>query len=147
MAGHGEVIELARAHGIDVNGEDLVIKRAISAARNRVYVNGTLSTVAVLALLGAKLVEIHGQYEQQTLLHPEHQLDIFDSYAGVLELRYALERQYYYLQGLRKRLAELTAQADERAVGNNSCNSNSRKSIRPNCDRVKRKSSRASATS
>jgi DNA repair protein RecN (Recombination protein N) len=61
------------------------------------------------------LVEIHGQFEQQTLLHPEHQLDIFDSYAGVVELRAALERQYYYLQGLRKRLAELTAQAEERA--------------------------------
>jgi DNA repair protein RecN (Recombination protein N) len=68
----------------------------------------------VLELLGAKLVEIHGQFEQQTLLHPEHQLDIFDSYAGVVELRGALERNYYYLQGLRKRLAELTAQADER---------------------------------
>jgi len=77
-------------------------------------VNGTLSTVSVLELLGAKLVEIHGQFEQQTLLHPEHQLDIFDSYAGVVELRGALERNYYYLQGLRKRLAELTAQADER---------------------------------
>jgi DNA repair protein RecN (Recombination protein N) len=115
LAGQVEVVDLARAHGIDINGEELVIKRAISASRNRVYVNGTLSTVSVLALLGAKLVEIHGQYEQQTLLHPERQLDIFDSYAGVLELRHALERQYYYLQGLRKRLAELTAQADERA--------------------------------
>jgi DNA repair protein RecN (Recombination protein N) len=114
MTGHEGVIELARAHGIDIDGGELLIKRAISASRNRVYVNGTLSTVAVLALLGSKLVEIHGQYEQQTLLHPEHQLDIFDSYAGVLELRRALERQYYYLQGLRKRLAELTAQADER---------------------------------
>jgi DNA repair protein RecN (Recombination protein N) len=114
LAGHGEVVELARAHGIEVSGEELVIKRAISASRNRVYVNGTLSTVSVLALLGSKLVEIHGQYEQQTLLHPEHQLDIFDSYAGVLELRHSLERHYYYLQGLRKRLAELTAQADER---------------------------------
>jgi DNA repair protein RecN (Recombination protein N) len=80
-----------------------------------VYVNGTLSTVSVLELLGAKLVEIHGQFEQQTLLHPEHQLDIFDSYAGVIELRRALERNYYYLQGLRKRLMELSAQADERA--------------------------------
>jgi DNA repair protein RecN (Recombination protein N) len=114
LAGHREVIDLATAHGIEVSGEELVIKRAISASRNRVYVNGTLSTVSVLALLGSKLVEIHGQYEQQTLLHPEHQLDIFDSYASVLERRHALERHYYYLQGLRKRLAELTAQADER---------------------------------
>jgi DNA repair protein RecN (Recombination protein N) len=115
VARQAEVLGLARAHGIDVDGEELVIKRAISASRSRVYVNGTLSTVSVLELLGAKLVQIHGQFEQQTLLHPEHQLDIFDSYAGVVELRRALERHYYYLQGLRKRLAELTAQADERA--------------------------------
>jgi DNA repair protein RecN (Recombination protein N) len=114
LTGHAGVTDLARAHGIDISGEELVIKRAISASRSRVYVNGTLSTVSVLELLGAKLVEIHGQFEQQTLLHPEHQLDIFDSYAGVVELRGALERNYYYLQGLRKRLAELTAQADER---------------------------------
>ena len=112
---HPQVVDLAKAHGIDVSGNELLIRRAISASRNRVYVNGTLSTVSVLELLGSKLVEIHGQYEQQTLLHPEHQLDIFDSYAGVLDLRQALERNYYYLQGLRKRLAELTAQAHERA--------------------------------
>jgi DNA repair protein RecN (Recombination protein N) len=115
LTGHAEVADLARAHGIDISHEELVVKRALSASRSRVYVNGTLSTVSVLELLGSKLVEIHGQFEQQTLLHPEHQLDIFDSYAGVLELRDALERNYYYLQGLRKRLAELTAQADERA--------------------------------
>jgi DNA repair protein RecN (Recombination protein N) len=108
------IAELASAHGIDIAGDELVIRRAISASRNRVYVNGALSTVSVLELLGAKLVEIHGQYEQQTLLHPEHQLDIFDSYAGVLDLRRTLERHYYYSQGLRKRLAELAAQADER---------------------------------
>ena len=114
LTGHAALADLARAHGIDISGEELVVKRAISASRSRVYVNGTLSTVSVLELLGAKLVEIHGQFEQQTLLHPEHQLDIFDSYAGVVELRGTLERNYYYLQGLRKRLAELTAQADER---------------------------------
>src|SRR5262249_53926661 len=117
LSGHPELSNLAKAHGIDISGEELLIKRAISASRSRVYVNGTLSTVAVLELLGTKLVEIHGQFEQQTLLHPEHQLDIFDSYAGVLELRRALERNYYYLQGLRKRLTDLTAQADERARG------------------------------
>jgi DNA repair protein RecN (Recombination protein N) len=114
LADQPGIADLASAHGIDITGDELVIKRAISASRNRVYVNGTLSTVSVLELLGAKLVEIHGQYEQQTLLHPEHQLDIFDAYAGVLELRHALERNYYYLQGLRKHLAELKAQADER---------------------------------
>jgi DNA repair protein RecN (Recombination protein N) len=114
LTGRSELAELTRAHGIEAAGDELVIRRAISASRNRVYVNGSLSTVSVLELFGARLVEIHGQYEQQTLLHPERQLDILDSYAGVFELRGALERNYYYLQGLRKRLADLTAQADER---------------------------------
>jgi DNA repair protein RecN (Recombination protein N) len=111
---HPDIAELAKAQGIEASGDELVIRRAISASRNRVYVNGSLSTVSVLELFGSRLVEIHGQYEQQTLLHPERQLDILDSYAGVFELRGALERHYYYLQGLRKRLADLAARADER---------------------------------
>jgi len=110
-----EIVDLATALGIDDVADELVIKRAITASRNRVYVNGSLSTVSILEQLGSRLVEIHGQYEQQTLLHPERQLDILDSYAGVLDLRRTLERHYYYLQGLRKRLADVTAQADERA--------------------------------
>jgi DNA repair protein RecN (Recombination protein N) len=114
LTGRPGIAELARAHGIETAGDELVIRRAISASRNRVYVNGSLSTVSVLELFGARLVEIHGQYEQQTLLHPERQLDILDSYAGAFELRGALERNYYYLQGLRKRLADLMVQADER---------------------------------
>jgi len=114
LADQPDVAALASANGIDIAGDELVIRRAISASRNRVYVNGALSTVSVLELLGARLVEIHGQYEQQTLLHPEHQLDIFDAYAGVLDIRRTLERHYYYSQGLRKRLAEHAAQADER---------------------------------
>ena len=44
LTGQAEMVDLASAHGIDVAGEELVIKRAISASRNRVYVNGTLST-------------------------------------------------------------------------------------------------------
>jgi DNA repair protein RecN (Recombination protein N) len=115
LTSHPDIAELVRAHGIDLTDGEVVIRRAISASRNRVYVNGGLSTVAVLEGLGARLVEIHGQYEQQTLLHPERQLDILDSYAGVLELRLGFERQYYYLQGLRKRLAELMGQAEDRA--------------------------------
>jgi DNA repair protein RecN (Recombination protein N) len=110
-----EIVALATALGIDDVADELVIKRAITASRNRVYVNGSLSTVSILEQLGSRLVEIHGQYEQQTLLHPERQLDILDSYAGVLDLRRTLERHYYYLQGIRKRLADVTAQADERA--------------------------------
>jgi len=115
LTGRPEIAELARSHGVDVDGHELVIKRVISASRSRVYINGSLSTVAVLEQLGSRLVEIHGQYEQQILLNPERQRDILDSYAGVFELRQALERHFYYLQGLRKRLAELAAQADERA--------------------------------
>ncbi len=115
LTDYPEIADLARDHGVEVGGDEIVIRRLISAARSRVHVNGGLSTVSVLEHLGSRLVEIHGQYEQQNLLHPERQRDILDSYAGVFELRHALERKYYYMQSLRKRQAELTAQADERA--------------------------------
>jgi DNA repair protein RecN (Recombination protein N) len=115
LSDHPDVADLIRNLGIDVDADELVIRRVIAAARNRVYVNGGLSTVSVLEQFGARLAEIHGQYEQQTLLHPERQRDILDAFAGVGELRRALERNYYYLQGLRKRQADLTALEEERS--------------------------------
>jgi len=39
LRGHPDIAELAKAQGIEASGDELVIRRAISAARNRVYVS------------------------------------------------------------------------------------------------------------
>jgi DNA repair protein RecN (Recombination protein N) len=62
----------------------LVLKRAFSSAgTNRQFINGSPTTLNVLAALGEWLVDIHGPHEHQSLLHPARQLAILDAFGGL----------------------------------------------------------------
>jgi len=66
----------------------LILKRAFTAAgANRQFVNGSPTTLQVLAALGQELVDMHGPHEHQSLLYPARQLDILDAFAGLAPLR------------------------------------------------------------
>jgi len=75
---------------LDENGlepcEDgqLVVKRVFTAAgSNRQFVNGSPTTLNILAALGEWLVDIHGPHDHQSLLHPARQLDILDAFGNL----------------------------------------------------------------
>jgi DNA repair protein RecN (Recombination protein N) len=71
-----------------VRGQQLILKRVFTAAgANRQFVNGSPTTLQVLAALGQELVDMHGPHEHQSLLHPARQLDILDAFAGLAPLR------------------------------------------------------------
>lgn len=81
---------------LDENGlepcEDnqLVLKRTFTAAgTNRQFVNGSPTTLAVLAALGEWLVDMHGPHDHQSLLHAARQLDILDAFGGLQSSRAA----------------------------------------------------------
>ena len=81
---------------LDENGlepcEDghLVVKRVFTAAgSNRQFVNGSPTTLNILAALGEWLVDIHGPHDHQSLLHPSRQLDILDAFGNLGEPRAA----------------------------------------------------------
>ena len=62
----------------------LVLKRAFtSAGTNRQFINGSPTTLNILASLGEWLVDIHGPHEHQSLLHPARQLAILDAFGGL----------------------------------------------------------------
>lgn len=62
----------------------LVLKRAFtSAGANRQFINGSPTTLAILAALGEWLVDIHGPHEHQSLLHPARQLAVLDAFGGL----------------------------------------------------------------
>lgn len=62
--------------------DEIVIKRIVSrSGKNRIYLNGSLAPRAVLAEIGATLVQIYGQHEHQTLLQPETHLSLLDGFA------------------------------------------------------------------
>jgi DNA repair protein RecN (Recombination protein N) len=62
-------------------GEELLIRRDITAqGRSRAFVNGTLATAGALKELSARLIELHGQQEHQTLLDPSTHLPVLDQF-------------------------------------------------------------------
>ncbi|MFM2293778.1 MAG: repair protein RecN [Verrucomicrobiota bacterium] len=79
---------------LDENGlepceeNQLVLKRTFTAAgTNRQFVNGSATTLAVLASLGESLVDMHGPHDHQSLLHPAKQLLILDKFGGLEKAR------------------------------------------------------------
>ena len=98
----------------DLEDGVLVLKREVtSEGRSRVWVNGSPATVGMLAEIGAKLVDLHGQHETQSLLQPEAQRDILDAFAGAAVERVAVRDAHQRLRDLEQREAELTARQDE----------------------------------
>ncbi|TAL05665.1 MAG: DNA repair protein RecN [Verrucomicrobia bacterium] len=62
----------------------LVLKRTFtSAGTNRQFVNGSPTTLNVLASIGEWLVDMHGPHDHQSLLHPAKQLTILDAFGGL----------------------------------------------------------------
>ena len=75
------------------NGE-LVIKRIVNrSGKNRIYLNGSLCPLTLLAEIGSFLVHIYGQHEHHTLLQPETHLNLLDAFADMAALRADDERE------------------------------------------------------
>ena len=69
--------------GIQTNPEEMIIKRELAhSAKGKAFINGQLVPVGFLKEIAEFLVDIHGQNEQQTLMHPDSQLDFLDAFAG-----------------------------------------------------------------
>ncbi len=84
-----DAVAVLRANGIISDHEDgpdveIVLTRTITAdgQGGRARVNGRLATVALLAELGACLVEIAGQHEARGIGAPLRQRSLLDSFAG-----------------------------------------------------------------
>jgi DNA repair protein RecN (Recombination protein N) len=100
--------------GLDVEDGRVVVRREISAeGRSRAWVNGSPTTASVLAELGALLVDLHGQHETQSLLHPEAQRDILDAFAHAEPERGAVADAYAMVAALRGEESDLASRRDE----------------------------------
>ncbi len=104
-------------HG-HVPADGLVVRRIIHRdGSNRIYINGALATVAVLAELTGSLASISGQHEHQTLLKEDTHLLVLDRYGGLMPQRQEAAEAYRLIQpllGEGRDLAALKARQSER---------------------------------
>lgn len=94
--------------GIELNEDQLLLKRIISrSGRNKIYINGSLSTLAILKEIGNRLVDIHGQHQHQLLLHPENHIEVYDSFNKLSHIREKYKELYVKLQKCQTKLNAL----------------------------------------
>jgi DNA repair protein RecN (Recombination protein N) len=84
---HPSVTAILEEAGFEVDDEELLIRREVTAAgKGRVFLNDQLCTVNLLRAIRPYLVDIHGQGEQQTLIDPSAHLSVLDSFGEAAEL-------------------------------------------------------------
>ena len=93
--------------GIEPCENELILKRSLSSTgTNRQFINSSPTTLSALKNLGDELVDLHGPHDHQSLLSPETQLTLLDSFARAEERLAEYRNQYRQLQTL---LAEHSA--------------------------------------
>jgi DNA repair protein RecN (Recombination protein N) len=81
---HGGAESWLEAHGLPVDGREIVVRREIQASgKGRATLNGALVPLGVLRELGPQLAALHGQHEPQGLLDPDSHLGVLDRHAGL----------------------------------------------------------------
>jgi DNA repair protein RecN (Recombination protein N) len=66
---------------------EVLVRRVLDAqGRSRAFVNGQPVTLAQLAALGERLVDLHGQHAHQSLEHAEEQRGLVDAFGGFTAL-------------------------------------------------------------
>jgi DNA repair protein RecN (Recombination protein N) len=115
LEGEAALPEAAEWLGED-NPRELLIRRVIAeGGRSRVTINDSLATVNGLTRIGASLVQIYGQHEQQSLALRENHQQILDRHARLDEELAAYLTAYERAREIRTRLADLERRERERA--------------------------------
>ena len=117
-----DVLELLREGALTDNDDLLektaIIRRVIDAnGRSRSWINGIAVTASQVKEVAAKLLDIHGQNAQQSLLKPAGQLALLDAYGGyrsdLLAVKNAYERWQEAALHLQKAKDDAKKLADE----------------------------------
>ncbi|EEG78312.1 DNA repair protein RecN [Dethiobacter alkaliphilus] len=102
--------EILAAHDLTAEEEGLSLCREIRRdGPNICRINGRVQPLAAMSAAGRALVDLHGQNRQQSLLDPETQRELLDSFGGEALAKEAAEvrRQYGRLAELNKLVTSL----------------------------------------
>ncbi|MBQ4595509.1 MAG: DNA repair protein RecN, partial [Firmicutes bacterium] len=98
------------------DGEEYIITREISSAgKNTCRINDEIVTLGTLNALCKKLADIHGQYDHQSLLDPDHHINLVDLYQkdSIGQAKDAVSLLFENYSDLRTKLKDLLVQASK----------------------------------
>ena len=115
VAENPEQRALLEALGIPMEEDEVIISRRLSKGRAASKINGETVPVSLVKKVGALLIDIHGQHENQALLHIRKHLELLDDFAkeNLGDLREEYQESYRKYGELKKELEQ--AQLDNAA--------------------------------
>jgi DNA repair protein RecN (Recombination protein N) len=97
--------------------DDLVLRRVVgSDGRSRGFVNDQPVGTGLMRQIGALLIEVHGQHEQQGLFDPAVQRGLLDAYGGLEGTLMELRQAHARWRELERRRAEIAEQLERTAA-------------------------------
>jgi DNA repair protein RecN (Recombination protein N) len=97
-----------REQELDNEDELCLLRRVMDAkGRSRSFINGRSATLQQLREAGEHLLDIHGQHAHQSLLRPDAQRVLLDSYANLPDLAAHVAQLYQTWQTLQRRRIHL----------------------------------------
>ncbi len=109
-----EVSKYAGELGIDCEDELLISREFNLDGKNTIRINGSMATLSMLRDIGEKLVNIHGQHDNQSLLNPEMHIHILDDYADTAKEKEDYNNCFSKLKHIREKLKEITTDTAEK---------------------------------
>ncbi len=104
---------LAESLGVETEAGDLVIRREIAQeGRSRAWVNGSPVSAGVLAQLGGRLVDLHGQHQTTSLLQAATQRELLDAFADAGAQLAEVRAAHASLEALQREQEALSTRRD-----------------------------------
>ncbi|MCL1786086.1 MAG: DNA repair protein RecN [Alphaproteobacteria bacterium] len=102
-----EILETLQEFGIDMSG-DLILRRDLdTGGKSKAWINDIPVSIKTLKTIGDALVEIHGQFENHTLLDPATHIISLDEFGGYDDLTGGTRAAYLDWKSADKKLKEL----------------------------------------
>lgn len=111
------VLKRLKKSGIEVDS-DLIIRRKIERnKRQHAYINDQIVSLNLLKEVAQEMIDLIGQYENQSLFYAKNHLLLLDSFAGLDDLKVEYNKnygEYRHLQTKLENLLETMRQKDEK---------------------------------
>ncbi len=126
LADRKDLLQRIVSAGIDASEKTLTVRRVISRdGKNRVYLNGHLSSLSDLKDIVSPLVEvtgkvvplmeITGQHDNKSLMSPQFHLDLVDQFCDTLDLRAKVESIVHEKVAIARKIESILSSSKDRS--------------------------------
>ncbi len=102
-----ELQKVLERQGVKLSDDNqLMIKRIVDKeGKSRILINDMPFTLGALKDIMSYIIEVHGQFDNQKLLMPNHHIDILDSYGNLINDKKQLAKCYQDYMSIKKEIA------------------------------------------